>query len=76
MMVFSWYFWETWCENSEAGLPAVGTRGLFLLETRIGQEVNKTASTHQVSIGTLTKRQDELIKMKRHWNAERVDAKK
>lgn len=36
-----------------AGLPAVGTCGLFLLQTGISQKVDKTASAHQVSIGTL-----------------------
>lgn len=35
------------------GVPAVGTCGLFLLETRISQEMDKTACAHQVSIGTL-----------------------
>lgn len=35
------------------GVPAVGTCGLFFLETRISQEMDKTACTHQVSIGTL-----------------------
>lgn len=34
-------------------IPAVGTRSLLLLETRVSQEVDKTARTHQVSIGTL-----------------------
>lgn len=36
-----------------AALPAVGTCGLFLLQTGISQKVDKTASAHQVSIGTL-----------------------
>lgn len=35
------------------GIPAVGTRGLFLLETRISQEMDKTACAHQVSVGAL-----------------------
>lgn len=35
------------------GVPAVGTRGLFLLETRISQEMDKTACAHQVSVGAL-----------------------
>lgn len=34
-------------------VPAVRTRGLFFLETRISQEMDETACTHQVSIGTL-----------------------
>lgn len=48
----------------ERGVPAVGTRGLFLLETRISQEVDKTACTHQVSVGTLrwkTSRQSNKV---------------
>lgn len=41
------YFYAGFC------VPAVRTRGLFLLETRISQEMDKTACAHQVSIGTL-----------------------
>lgn len=41
------------CPTGRLGLPAVGTRGLFLLETRISQEMDETARAHQVSIGTL-----------------------
>lgn len=41
------------CPTGGLGLPAVGTRGLFLLETRISQEMDETACAHQVSIGTL-----------------------
>lgn len=39
--------------HRELDVPAVRTRGLFFLETRISQEMDKTACTHQVSIGTL-----------------------
>lgn len=36
-----------------ACVPAVWTCGLFLLQTGISQQVDKTASTHQMSIGAL-----------------------
>lgn len=36
-----------------ACVPAVWTCGLFLLQTGISQQVDKTARTHQMSIGAL-----------------------
>lgn len=45
-----------YCRNvhvSHSHTPAVRTRGLFLLETRVSQEMNKTAGAHQVSVGAL-----------------------
>lgn len=44
-------YWIHVCRD--LGVPAVGTRGLFLLEARISQEVDEAACTHQVSVGTL-----------------------
>lgn len=47
-------------------IPAVGTRSLLLLETRVSQEVDKTARTHQVSIGTLWWKKKKKKKLRRH----------